>query len=78
MDPGSPSSIAILAESDQAILIIFDRKFLRTINLLSIDIKSLKVTHLKDLIHICLEPEDQNRNTFKILSFNLNRPHFTS
>ena len=53
-------SKAILAGSDQAILIIFDRKFWQTTTFLLIIIESSIVSHLKDLIHICLEPEDQD------------------
>ena len=34
---------------------------------------------MKDKIHICLEPEDQDPSkTFKVLSFNLKTPHFAS
>ena len=73
LDPGPHSSIAILAESDQAILMIFFRKFWKHITLQEIDIESLIIPHLKYLIHICLEPEDQDPSrNFNVLSFNLN------
>ena len=37
------------------------------------------IPHLKDLIHICMEPEDQDPiMTFKVLYFNLKGPHFAS
>ena len=57
MDPGPPSSIAILAESDQAILMIFDCKLWQPITSQYIVIQSSIVPHVKDLIHICSEPE---------------------
>ena len=59
MDPGPPLSIAILAESNQEILMIFDHELWQSISLLKIVIESLIVPHFKDLIHICIEPEDQ-------------------
>jgi len=69
----------ISAESDQAILTIFDRQLGQPITLLQIVIETLAVPHLKDLVLICLEPEDQNpSSSFKILYFNLNGPQFAS
>ena len=78
-DPRPLLSIVILAESNQAILTIVDCQLWKPITLLQIAIDSLIVFHLKDLIHIWLEPEDQNlSSTFKILYLNLNRPQFAS
>ena len=68
MDPRPHSSLAILAESDQAILIIFDCQLWEHITLLKIVIESLIVPHFKYLIHICLEPENQDPSrTLKII-----------
>ena len=44
-----------------------------------VDQNECLIPHLKDLIRIYLEPEDQDPSSpFKILYFNLNRPHFAS
>ena len=78
IDPRPPSSLAILSESDQAILIIFDHKLWKPVTLLWIIIEILSVCHLNDMIHICLEPDDQGpRKTFMVPHFNLKWPHFT-
>ena len=72
MDRGPHSSKAVLAVSDKGILIIFDHKILWPITLLKIVIESCAVPHLRDLIHICLESEDQDPSrTVKVLYFNL-------
>ena len=47
-------------------------QLLPQIFLQSLDLQEYKVPHLKDLIHFCLEPEDQEPSkTFKVLHFNL-------
>ena len=79
MDLEPHSSIAILAEIDQAILTIFDPEIWRPITLLLIVTESSTVPFLKDLIHIYLELENQDLSmTFKVLYFNLKGPHFAS
>ena len=72
MDSGLHSSIAILAESDQAILIFFDLQFRRPITLQEINIESFILPHLKDLSYMYCELEDQDPNrTFKVLFFKI-------
>ena len=71
--------IAILAESDLVILMIFDRELWLPITLLKIVIESPRVPHLYDMIHTCLEPEDQDPSrTFKVLYFTLKQPNIAS
>ena len=60
MDLGPHSSMAILAERDEAVLIIFDCELWQLATLLKIVIESLSMLHLKDLIYICLEPKDKD------------------
>ena len=60
MDPGPQWSIVILAESDQAILMIFNLQLWQPTTLQQIIIESLILPHLKDLIHVCLDAEVQD------------------
>ena len=79
MDPGSHLSIVILDMSNQAILIVFDQKLCRSITLLVMDIESLIVPHLKDLIRIYLELQDQDPSRNLKMTYALsNNPYFTS
>ena len=79
MDPEPQLSIAILAESDQEILMIFDCELWQPITLQQIVIERIIVIHLKDQIHIYLEQEDQDLIwTFKVLYLSVKWPHFTS
>ena len=74
-NPGRPKSKDSLCNSR----IIFDRQLWRPITLLLINIESLIVPHLKDLIRIYLELEDQDPSRNLKMTYALpNNPYFTS
>ena len=51
----------------------------KLVTLQSFGLQGFIVSHLKDLINICLEPEDQEpRRTLKITYALINNPYFTS
>ena len=77
--PKPHSSIVILAERDQGILIIFDHELSQPITLLKIVVESPIVPYLKDLIHICLENESQGHSmTFNMGYLCSKYPYFIS
>ena len=51
----------------------------RLVTLQSFSLRGFIVTHLKDIFHICLEPEEQDHSrTFKIIYALSNNPYFIS
>ena len=54
-------------------------KLWRLVTLQSFNLQGFIVSHLKDLIHICLEPEDQDSSMTLRITYTLSKnPYFTS